>query len=180
MPTHEQSIGMSDSERDFVAGLMRVNHTGEICAQGLYEGQALVAHSATARRVLLEAADEERKHLGWCRTRIEELGSHTSVLDPVFYGSSVLLGALVGSLGDRISLGFVEATEDQVCEHLDRHLDRIPEKDRRSRQVLAAIRADEVRHGATARSRGGIEFPRPVRLLMTLASKVMTSTTRRL
>lgn len=179
MPTEVESE-LEDAEREISAGLLRVNHTGEICAQGLYEGQALVARSATARKLLTEAASEERTHLDWCRTRIEELGSRTSILDSAFYVSSVALGAATGLLGDRISLGFVEATEDQVCEHLDRHLGELPSKDKRSRDVLVAIRNDETRHGKTALARGGVVFPKPVRTLMTLVSKVMTATTRRI
>ena len=179
MPTERESA-LEEHEREVSAGLLRVNHTGEICAQGLYEGQAMVARSTNARKLLTGAAGEERTHLDWCRTRIEELGGRTSVFDSAFYVSSVVFGAAAGLLGDRVSLGFVEATEDQVCEHLDRHLVELPNKDKRSRDILKAIWSDEKRHGKTALARGGVAFPKSVRTLMTLASRVMTATTRRI
>ncbi len=174
----KEDTGLSEEEQGQSAALMRVNHAGEVCAQGLYEGQALVARSSELRSQLRTAADEEADHLKWCETRLKELRSQPSVLAPVFYGMSVGLGAVVGLAGDRVSLGFVEATEDQVCKHLDRHLDQISPADTRSRTILEHIRSDEERHGTTAKERGGIEFSQPLKQLMTVASKVMTETTR--
>ena len=161
------------------AGLMRVNHTGEICAQALYEGQALLARNAATRSSLRAAARDEADHLAWCETRLEELGSQPSLLNPAFYAASFALGAVTALLGDRVSLGFVEATEDQVCRHIDEHLDALPTDDERSREILKRMRGDEARHGAEALARGGVAFPTPVRALMRLASRVMTESTYR-
>ena len=168
---------ISDSEKSHIVSLMRVNHTGEICAQALYEGQALTARNDESRASLKSAAAEERDHLAWCRHRIEELEGRTSVLDPLFYGASFLIGAVTGLIGDRISLGFVEATEDQGVEHLDRHLVDLPEADVRSRAIIEQMRADEARHGDHALEMGGQAFPRPVKAAMTVLSRVMTETT---
>jgi len=170
---------MSADQQAHVAGLMRVNHTGEICAQALYEGQALAARSDEARQVLLEAAEEERDHLAWCRERLDELDAGPSVLNPLFYGASFAMGVLTGLAGDKVSLGFVEATEDKVVEHIDRHLDALPEGDERSRAILDQMREDEQRHGADALDRGGEVFPAPVKQVMTMVSRVMTETTYR-
>ena len=170
---------MSTDQRTHVAGLMRVNHTGEICAQALYEGQALAARSDQARQVLLEAAEEERDHLAWCRERLDELDAGPSVLNPLFYGASFAMGVLTGLAGDKVSLGFVEATEDKVVEHIDRHLDALPEGDERSRAILDQMREDEERHGADALDSGGEVFPAPVKQVMTVVSRVMTETTYR-
>ena len=159
---------------------MRVNHTGEICAQALYEGQALTARSASARQSLLDAAAEERDHLGWCRERLDELDARPSVFDPIFYGASYVLGALTGLAGDKVSLGFVEATESQVVDHLDRHLDALPADDAKSRAIVEQMRADEEAHGTQAIEQGGEVFPQPVKDAMTVVSKVMTETTYRL
>lgn len=162
------------------AGLMRVNHTGEICAQALYQGQALTARGSATRTALLEAAREETDHLAWCESRLGELHSQPSRLNPLFYTLSYAMGAVTGLLGDRISLGFVEATEDQVCRHLDRHLESLPESDTRSREIVSRMRDDEARHGSDALARGGTAFPEPVKLAMTLLSQVMTETAYRL
>lgn len=170
---------LDQNERNQSIGLMRVNHTGEVCAQALYEGQATTARDDTTREALLNAAREEADHLAWCRSRVAELGGRTSVLDPAFYVGSWLLGAATGALGDRVSFAFVEATEDEVCQHLDRHLERIAPADERSRAVLATIREDESRHGNEAFERGGLTLPAPVKQAMRLASKVMTETTYR-
>ncbi len=167
---------LSEDEQAHAAGLMRVNHTGEICAQALYEGQALTAKDADTRNSLLTAAQEETDHLAWCEERLVELGSRPSVLNPIFYVASYAVGAVTGLLGDRVSLGFVEATEDQVCQHLDSHLESLPEDDAKSRTIVSQMHEDEARHGANAISAGGLEFPRPVKNLMTLVSKVMTET----
>ena len=171
---------MTAQERAHVAGLMRVNHTGEVCAQALYEGQALTASDAKAKDSLMSAAAEEQDHLVWCRSRLRELDARPSILDPVFFGLSFAMGAAAGLLGNRVSLGFVEATEDQVVQHLDEHLQTLPEQDTKSRKVLEAMRADESRHGAQALADGGEELPLPVKQVMRGLAKVMTTTTYRL
>lgn len=158
------------------AGLMRVNHSGEICAQALYSGQALFARSDEVRSALQTAAAEERDHLAWCRTRLQELGSRPSLLDPAWYAGSFALGMASGLLGDRWSMGFLAETEAQVEHHLEGHLDELPPDDRRSRAVVLQMRDDEQRHGAMGRSLGATELPYPVKLAMKAASKVMTRT----
>ncbi len=158
------------------AGLMRVNHSGEICAQALYSGQALFARSDEVRAALERAAAEERDHLAWCRTRLQELGSRPSLLDPAWYAGSFALGMASGLLGDRWSMGFLAETEAQVEHHLEGHLDELPSDDRRSRAVVLQMRDDEQRHGAMGRSLGAVELPYPVKLAMKAASKVMTRT----
>jgi 3-demethoxyubiquinol 3-hydroxylase len=162
------------------AGLMRVNHAGEICAQALYQGQALTARDPRVRSTLLEAAAEEADHLAWCEARLVELNSRPSLLNPAFYAMSYAMGAVTGLLGDKVSLGFVEATEDQVCRHLEKHLDSLPAEDVRSREIIARMHEDEARHGAEALARGGAEFPVPVKRAMALLSRVMTSSTYRI
>ncbi|MFM8355189.1 MAG: 2-polyprenyl-3-methyl-6-methoxy-1,4-benzoquinone monooxygenase [Gammaproteobacteria bacterium] len=162
------------------AGLMRINHTGEVCAQALYEGQALLARDAGTRAALRAAAREEADHLAWCEARLGELDSRPSLLNPAFYAASFALGAATALLGDRVSLGFVEATEDQVCRHIDEHLEALPADDTRSREILAHMRADEARHGETALANGGVAFPAPVRSVMRLLSRVMTASTYRI
>jgi len=171
---------LGDAERAHAAGLMRVNHTGEICAQGLYEGQALTAGDSATREALLHAAQEETDHLAWCQDRLSELHSKPSVLNPLFYAASYAMGAVTGLMGDRVSLGFVEATEDQVCKHLESHMEALPGEDQRSRAIITQMHEDEARHGADAMAKGGTEFPRPVKDLMSLVSKVMTETTYRI
>ncbi len=171
---------LSDSERNHAAGLMRVNHAGEVCAQALYEGQALVARDERVRTNLLRAAQEEEDHLAWCGERLQELHSRPSVLNPIWYGVSYALGAATGLLGDRVSLGFVAATEEQVCAHLERHLEALPAQDSRSRAVVAQMHADEARHGTHALESGGAAFPEPVKALMTFVSRAMTETSYRL
>ena len=170
---------LTEAERRHAAALMRVNHVGEVCAQALYEGQALTARKPEVREALREAAAEEVDHLAWCRERIDELGGRTSVLAPLFYGASMAVGVATGALGDRLSLGFVAATEDQVTAHLDRHLEALPAADAKSRAILEAMRTDESRHGVNAQKGGGIEFPPLVRQAMTLLSRAMTETTYR-
>lgn len=171
---------LSEDEKRHAAGLMRVNHAGEICAQALYEGQALTARDERTRAALLKAAKEEEDHLAWCSGRLEELGSQPSVLNPVWYGLSYVMGAATGLMGDRVSLGFVAATEEQVCKHLDSHMASLPEEDGRSRAVVVQMRDDEARHGTEALVAGGAEFPRPVKGLMTLISRVMTRSSYRI
>ncbi len=174
------TTNLSDPEKRRSGSLMRVNHTGEVCAQALYEGQALTARDVNVRSSLRQAAKEEVVHLVWCRKRLEELDTHPSVLDPIFFATSCALGALTGALGDRVSLGFIAATEDQVVEHLDRHIDQLPQGDGRSRAILERMREDELRHGTSAEKAGGLPFPMPIRRLMTSFSRIMTETTYRI
>lgn len=171
---------LSDEQRRHAAGLMRVNHSGEVCAQALYQGQALTARLPEVRREMEAAADEEMDHLAWCEARLRELDDHPSYLNPLWYGLSFGLGATAGAISDRLSLGFVAATEQQVCKHLDSHLARLPEQDTASRAVVAQMLEDEARHAHTALDAGGIPFPAPVRGLMSLVSRVMTETSYRL
>jgi 3-demethoxyubiquinol 3-hydroxylase len=171
-----ESLSLSDAERREAAALMRVNHAGEIAAQALYHGQALIARSDATRGMLLEAAREESDHLAWCETRLRELDSRPSLLNPLWYAGSFAIGALAALLGDRASLGFVVETERQVEGHLDEHLGRLPAGDTRSRAILQTMRADEIAHGAKARAAGGAELPPPVRALMRGTASVMTGT----
>jgi len=171
---------LDEAARQHAAGLMRVNHAGEVCAQALYEGQALVARDAAVKQDLLRAAQEEEDHLAWCSERLQELGSRPSALNPVWYGLSFAIGTATGLLGDRVSLGFVAATEEQVCKHLERHLESLPADDERSRAVMHQMYADEARHGTHALESGGTDFPRPVKALMTLVSRVMTESSYRI
>ena len=158
---------------------MRINHTGEVCAQALYQGQALTAKQTAVKTSMENAAEEEIDHLGWCQQRVEELDSTTSRLNPLFYGMSYTMGALAGALGDRWSLGFVAATEEQVCKHLREHLEQIPESDTRSRAILEQMLIDEGDHATQALEAGGVEFAPPVKAVMTLMSKLMTTSTYR-
>lgn len=167
---------LSADEKRRAAALMRVNHSGEIAAQALYHGQAMAARSEATRRLLLEAARQESDHLAWCATRLKELESRPSLLNPLWYAGSFAVGALAGLLGDRASLGFVVETERQVEGHLDAHLGRLPEADLRSRAIVHVMRADEAAHGASARAAGGTELPPPIRALMRRAARIMTGT----
>lgn len=169
---------LPDRERELAAGLMRINHTGEICAQGLYDGQLVGARDPRVRELLAHAAKEETEHLAWTAQRLEELGSHKSVLNPLFYVGSFALGAAAGLLGDRWSLGFLSETEIQVEHHLTSHLERLPQEDGRSRAIVEQMRADEGEHALSAQREGAVSLPLPVRLAMRAASKVMTGTTR--
>jgi 3-demethoxyubiquinol 3-hydroxylase len=162
--------------RRHAAGLMRVNHAGEIAAQGLYHGQALTARDPQTRAALREAAAEEGDHLAWCRDRLDELGSRPSLLNPVWYAGSVAIGALAGLFGDRASLGFMAETERQVEGHLADHLERLPASDTRSRAIVEEMQADEIRHGRAAIAAGGESLPEPVPRMMRLASRIMTGT----
>lgn len=175
----ESDAPATPAQRRKSAGLMRVNHAGEVCAQALYDGQALTARKPEIKAALESAAREEQAHLGWCRQRLHELGARPSMLDPLFYCASYATGAVTGLLGDRVSLGFVAATEDQVVEHLDRHLEQLDDDDR-SRDILQRMRTDEARHGTNALRAGGAPFPPPVKKAMTMASKLMTETTFRI
>ncbi len=171
---------LDEQQSRHVAGLMRVNHTGEVCAQALYQGQALTARLPRVREAMERAADEEIDHLAWCDQRLRQLGSHTSVLNPLFYGLSFGIGATAGLISDRISLGFVAATEDQVCKHLDDHLQQLPEDDEKSRAILEQMRTDEAEHSTVALEAGGLRFPAPVKFGMSLMARVMTKTTYRI
>lgn len=164
------------ADRQLAARLMRVNHAGEIAAQALYHGQALMARNAATREWLLDAAREEADHLAWCEQRLRELDSRPSALKPLWYAGSFAIGAAAAAVSDRVSLGFVAETERQVESHLTDHLDRLPPRDARSRAILETMRADEVVHGARARDAGGVDLPGPVRALMRHASRVMTRT----
>jgi len=175
-PATDRAVPSSEADRRTSAGLMRVNHTGEICAQALYSGQALVARDARIRGALQSAAAEERDHLAWCGARLAELGSRPSLLDPVWYAGSFAWGVASGLAGDRWSLGFLAETEAQVERHLEGHLDRLPAGDKASREIVAKMRDDEARHGETGRSLGAAELPYPVKRAMQSASKVMTRT----
>lgn len=167
---------LDDAARLEAGRLMRVNHAGEIAAQALYMGQALVARDAATRTALERAAAEEGDHLAWCAERLRELDAPPSALSPLWYAGSFAIGAIAGLAGDRWSLGFVIETERQVEQHLDSHLDRLPEADRASRAVLEQMKADEVRHGAAARAAGGTDLPAPVQRAMRGASRLMTRT----
>jgi ubiquinone biosynthesis monooxygenase Coq7 len=166
---------LGEKERVHAAGLMRVNHVGEICAQALYQGQAMTARDPQARAALEQAAREEQDHLAWSAERIRELDGRTSLLNPLWYAGSFAMGVAAGALGDRWNLAFLAETERQVEEHLSGHLDRLPAEDRRTRAVVEAMRADEARHRDTATRLGAAELPAPVKLAMRLASKVMTT-----
>lgn len=165
------------AEQIQTARLMRVNHTGEVCAQALYQGQALTARLETVRERMEQAAGEENDHLVWCKIRLQELDSHTSRLNPLFYAGAFALGALAGKAGDRWSLGFVAETEHQVVEHLDSHLRRLPVDDQHTRAILEQMRDDEAQHATQALAAGGIPLPLSIRQLMRGAAKVMTGTT---
>ena len=169
---------LPEAERRLVAGLMRVNHAGEVAAQGLYHGQALVARDPQTRALLEQAAREETDHLAWCEERLKELSDRRSLLHPFWYAGSFTIGMVAGLASDRVSLGFVTETERQVERHLDSHLARLPAEDTRSRAILEQMRADEVTHGEMARRAGGVDLPGPVRFVMHLASRVMTGTAR--
>lgn len=171
---------MDDTQRRHVAGLMRVNHTGEVCAQALYFGQAALARNAGNRTHLLHAAAEETDHLAWCAQRLRELDSHPSVFNPLWYLGSYAIGAAAALAGDPLSLGFVVETERQVEAHLAEHLERLPAQDERSRAVLTHMQADEVRHAQAAQQRGGIELPFPLPKLMHFSSMVMKTVAYRL
>ena len=168
---------LSPTERQESARFMRINHTGEVCAQALYQGQALTAKLDAVRNSMEQAAREENDHLAWCERRVATLGEHTSYLNPLFYAGSFALGALAGVLGDKWSLGFVAETERQVVRHLDDHLIRMAPQDRKSRAILEQMKLDELRHGTVAAEAGGTELPVPVKRLMQAMSKVMTGTT---
>jgi 3-demethoxyubiquinol 3-hydroxylase len=175
------AAGIPDSVTDLAvkkktAGLMRVNHAGEICAQALYHGQASVARSESVREALHQSAQEESDHLAWCAYRLNELGDRPSLLDPLWYAGSFAIGALAGLTGDRHSLGFVAETENQVIEHLTSHLERLPGNDARTRAIIEQMVADEARHGTDALQKGGELPPTTIKRVMKLTAKIMTKT----
>lgn len=167
---------LSESEQKHAAALMRINHTGEICAQALYQGQALTARDPQVQEQLQQAAQEETEHLAWTSKRVYELGSHLSVLNPLYYTGSLALGAAAGLLGDKWNLGFLSETERQVGGHLQSHLASLPPQDEKSRAVVQQMYVDETRHSEMAKELGGAELPLPVKALMQLTSKIMTRT----
>ena len=169
-----EEAGLSEQEKKLSAGLMRVNHSGEICAQALYQGQAMTARNPAAKAALEQAALEETEHLNWCETRLRELGSHTSYLNPLWYTGSLAIGALAGALGDKWNLGFLAETEHQVERHLEGHLSRLPLHDLKSRAIVEQMKQDEARHAMVAQEQGGVALPLPLTLGMQFTSKLMT------
>jgi ubiquinone biosynthesis monooxygenase Coq7 len=165
---------LTDKEKAHAAGLMRVNHAGEVAAQGLYQGHGAVSRDPEIADQMREAADEELDHLGWCEQRLDELGSRPSILSPIWYSGAFAIGAASGALGDRWSLGFVEETELQVSEHLTGHLNTLPPSDQRSRAIVEQMRDEEEQHGANAKDAGAAQLPRPVKAMMRATAKIMT------
>jgi ubiquinone biosynthesis monooxygenase Coq7 len=170
---------LSADEKKHAAGLMRVNHVGEVCAQALYQSQKLHAKSDDLKNKLEHAAIEEEDHLAWCERRLKELDSRPSLLNPVWYAGSFVLGSIAGLAGDKISLGFVAETEKQVEHHLDDHLKELPSNDHRSRAIVAQMRADEIAHGQMAIQEGGVELPSAIQTVMKTMAKIMTVTAYR-
>ncbi len=165
---------LSETERDHTARLMRINHTGEVCAQALYQGQALTAHDPSVKTSMERSAMEENDHLEWCETRIRELGGRTSLLNPLWYAGSFAIGALAGIAGDKWSLGFVAETERQVEAHLDEHLSEVRPEDKKTTAILLQMKEDEINHATKAVEKGGVELPSPIREGMKITAKVMT------
>ncbi len=172
-PAQSRDTDLDDAERKHAAGLMRVNHTGEVCAQALYFGQAAVARDPTTRAALLHAASEEGDHLAWCAERLSELDSRESLLNPLWYAGSYAMGLAAGMAGDGYNLGFVVETERQVEAHLGEHLQSLPIADQRSREIVTQMQADEAAHGRAAQAAGARELPAPVPSVMRLVSAVM-------
>lgn len=179
-PATMADAGLNEDERAHAAALMRVNHVGEICAQGLYDGQALTARTPKVGTHMRRAAAEEETHLAWCAQRVAELGGRTSLLAPAWYAGAFALGALAGRAGDAVSLGFVAETEKQVEAHLDGHLASLPAGDSRSREIVVNMRNDEARHRHEATAAGGVALPLPARLAMKAMAKVMTTVAYRI
>ena len=167
---------LSDDERKVSISLMRVNHAGEVAAQALYQGQGLTARTHEIKSKLSHAADEELDHLAWTRQRLTELGGRPSLLDPLWYVGAFAVGAVAGAIGDKVSLGFLEATEEQVEAHLDTHLNRLPPEDAASRAIVAQMKRDEAQHAQTARTLGAETLPRSLQALMRASARVMTTT----
>ena len=169
------NIALDSEQRKHAAGLMRVNHVGEVCAQALYQSQKLVARNSEIKEMLDRSGQEELDHLAWCETRLKELGSHTSYLNPFWYAGSFAIGLAAGLAGDKWSLGFVAETEKQVENHLESHLKKLPEEDDRSRAIVDQMRLDEIEHGQAAAHAGGVTLPEPIQKIMQAMSKVMTT-----
>lgn len=174
-----EELELTDKERQHSLGLMRVNHTGEICAQGLYQGQALTSRDKTNREAFEHAAYEEIEHLAWTEGRVQELGGKTSILNPLFYFGSLAIGISAGIVGDKWNLGFLEETERQVENHLTQHMNELPKNDVRSLAIVKQMKIDEAKHKEMAHDYGAAELPVLIRNLMLLSSKVMTFTTYR-
>ncbi|MGB2831995.1 MAG: 2-polyprenyl-3-methyl-6-methoxy-1,4-benzoquinone monooxygenase [Methylotenera sp.] len=168
---------LSEVEKKQVSALMRINHTGEVCAQALYSGQSLTAKNAATSSTMQQAAREETEHLAWCESRLTELGGRTSLLNPLFYAGSFALGAFAGALGDQWSLGFLEETEKQVGAHLASHLQQLPEADEKTRKIIEQMQIDEAHHADEAKQLGAATLPAPAKFLMKQASKLMTAST---
>jgi len=171
---------LSEDEKDHISRLMRINHCGEVCAQALYEGQAAGSGSPEISDTLKQAAVEEEDHLYWCEKRIRELGGRLSYMNPVFYGASWGIGFLMGSLGKSINYGFLAATEEEVCSHLEDHLNQIPEKDKKTRAILEQMLVDEAKHATTALHSGGAIYPDRVKKMMHTVSRLMTQSVYRI
>lgn len=167
---------LTEAEKRHAAGLMRVNHAGEVAAQALYQGHATVARDESIEEQMQQAADEEFDHLAWCEFRIRELGYEPSVLSPIWYAGAYAIGAASGVLGDKWSLGFIAETEKQVCDHLDSHLDKLPEHDARSRAIVKQMHEEEAEHGENAKDAGAADLPQPVKQLMEMTAGIMTKT----
>ena len=172
---HSPEPDLTSQEKKQSIGYMRVNHTGEVCAQALYQGQSVTAKNESTREMLEQAAREETDHLAWCHQRLIELNGHRSVLNPVWFASSFLMGIVAGLAGDQWSLGFVEETEKQVEAHLNYHLNKISPNDHKSREIVQQMKEEEIHHGESAKKAGAGELPFPVKKLMSLHSKVMTT-----
>lgn len=166
---------LSKDDKNQASSLMRVNHTGEVCAQALYSGQALTAHRPETTAALKQAAIEETEHLAWCETRITELGGRTSLLNPLFYAGSFTMGVIAGALGDKWNLGFLAETEKQVGEHLANHLEKLPQSDQKTRKIIELMQLDEAKHASEAKQHGAAELPAPAKFLMKKVSKLMTT-----
>jgi ubiquinone biosynthesis monooxygenase Coq7 len=166
---------LSEDDKNQASALMRVNHTGEVCAQALYSGQALTAHRPETTAALKQTAIEETEHLAWCETRITELGGRTSLLNPLFYAGSFTMGVIAGALGDKWNLGFLAETEKQVGEHLANHLEKLPQSDQKTRRIIQQMQLDEAKHASEAKQYGAAELPAPAKFLMKKVSKLMTT-----
>jgi len=177
---NSNDTSLEGNDKKHIAGLMRINHTGEVCAQALYQGQAMTAKLPEIKGAMEHAADEEIDPLAWCEDRLLELDSRTSIFNPAFYALSFGIGAAAGIAGDKWSLGFVAATEEQVCEHLKSHLQQLPDADQKSRDILQQMLIDEEEHATRALDAGGVEFTGAAKKAMTLLSTVMTGTTYRI
>lgn len=179
-PEESATMDLTEIEAKHSAGLMRVNHTGEVCAQALYQGQALTAKLPNVRQEMALAAEEEIDHLVWCEKRLESLNSRPSLLNPIWYTLSFGIGAAAGMISDKVSLGFVAATEEQVCKHLSDHLETLPETDHSSKAIVKQMLIDEEKHGHMALEAGGYDFPAPIKSGMSAISKVMTEISYRI